>query len=105
VEKGLTLEEIFHSIKFKAMSILELRGEITTMISQMDDKKLLLLLRNQVAKALRGELGQAASDWWYELTPEQQADLDLALEEIKDPANLVSHDEALKFLEKWRIRN
>ena len=87
------------------MSIFELRGEITTMISKLDDKDLLLLLRNQVAKALKGELGQGASDWWDELTPEQQADLDLALEEIKDPSNLVSHDEALKFLEKWRSRN
>jgi hypothetical protein len=87
------------------MSILELRGEITTMISQMDDKNLLLLLRNQVAKALRGELGRPDSDWWDELTPEQQADLDLALEEIEEPTNLVSHDEALKLLEKWRSRN
>jgi hypothetical protein len=87
------------------MSIFELRGEITTMISQMDDKNLLLLLRNQVEKALKGELRQAESDWWDELTQEQQADLDSALEEIKEPTNLVSHDEALKFLEKWRSRN
>ena len=84
------------------MSIFELRGEITTMISQMEDKNLLLLLRNQVEKAMKGEFGQADSDWWEELTPEQQSDLDLALTEIKDPINLVSHEEALKFLEKWR---
>ena len=87
------------------MSILELRGEITTMISKMEDKNLLLLLRNQVERALKGELVQSDSDWWDELTTEQQADLEMALEEIKDPANLVSHNDAMKFLEQWRSRN
>jgi hypothetical protein len=42
-------------------------------------------------------------DWWDELTPEQQTDLDLAMEEIKNPANLVSNEEALKLFERWKV--
>jgi hypothetical protein len=80
------------------MSIFELRGEITTMISQMDDKNLLLLLRNQVAKALKGEIEQPDSDWWDELPVEQQERILRIQAQMRRGENVVSHEEALKQL-------
>ncbi len=51
----------------------------------------------------KGESEQDA--WREELSPEQQADLDVALQEIKAPVNLVSNELAEKQLERWKSQN
>lgn len=40
-------------------------------------------------------------DWWDELTPEQQEELLLAIEESEDEANLVSNEEAQAMIQSW----
>ncbi len=40
----------------------------------------------------------------YNLTPEQEAELALSVAECDDPANLVSHEEAIKQIESWLRR-
>lgn len=83
------------------MTALDLKDDMLTMLAGMKEKATLVLLHRIMLSLSKG----APADWWDELSPEQQADLDLALEEIKHPENLVSNTEALKILAQWRTPN
>jgi len=78
------------------MNALELKGGIIEMIAQVEDKKVL----NELYKLVSEVLFQT---WAAEgtLSPEQEAELDLAIKESRDPSNLVSHEEAMKKMGKW----
>jgi hypothetical protein len=96
-EKWVTLKKIF-----LAMTVLEIKGQMLQLISEVDDKPTLERMLQFFFKIAKKE---GAEDWWDQLSLEQQADLDLAMIEIDDPKNLVSHDEALSFLKKWKNQN
>ena len=40
-------------------------------------------------------------DWWDELTPEQQSELQIAIDESYDESNLVSEEEAQAMIQSW----
>jgi len=84
------------------MTVLELKGQMLQLISKVDDKPTLERLLQFFVAVVKKE---GTKDWWDELSQEQQNDLDLAMIEIEDPQNLVSHDEALIFLKKWKNQN
>jgi len=86
------------------MTVLELKGQMLQLIAEVDDQPTLERLRSYLFKIVKKEEGEL-DEWWDELSPEQQADLDIALDEIKDPANLVSNELAEKQLERWKSQN
>jgi hypothetical protein len=47
------------------------------------------------------EIKKAEIDWWDELTPAQQAELQLAIKESEDESNLVSDEEAQAMIKSW----
>ncbi len=40
----------------------------------------------------------------YKLTKEQQAELEAAIKASENPENIISHEEALEIMKKWRER-
>lgn len=86
------------------MNALDLKDEILAMLARVKDEPTLQEILEFVAHAVSDTEGHAGHDWNENLSPEQVADLELALEEINDPANLVSHDEALKRIGSWRSK-
>jgi len=79
-------------------SAFEVKDEILVLLSKEKNLSHLEQIRAYIADLV---IGEGDVDWWDELSPQQQADLDLAMEEIKDPKNLVSDAEARKLLMKW----
>ena len=47
------------------------------------------------------EIKKAEIDWWDELTPEQQAELQLAIDESYDESNWVSEEDAQAMIQSW----
>ena len=80
------------------MSELELKGILFSIIQKAKSKKKLLRYFEAVKNV------ELASETTYNLTPEQEAELALSIEECDDPANLVAHDEAVKQIESWLRR-
>jgi|AntRauTorckE5430_2_1112549.scaffolds.fasta_scaffold00356_12 hypothetical protein len=81
------------------MNVLELKGGILELVSRLEDEQALANLY-KYAKAVSETTLE--SDWWDKLYPVQQSELTLAVEEPHDEAKLVSHEEAMKTLSKWR---
>ncbi len=65
--------------------------------SKKDDEAIL----NEVYEILKEDNAEGKTDWWDNLTEEQQQELDRAEEEIKDPNNLIGHKEAMEQARKW----
>ena len=80
------------------MNALELKGSIIDTIARVNDLALLDELNQLVHKFIKLKQG---TDWWDELTPEQQKELQLAIEESDDESNLVSEEEANEMIQKW----
>ena len=80
------------------MNALELKGSIFSSIAKVNDFTLLEELNQLVHKFIK--LKQE-TDWWDELTPEQQQELQLAIDESEDENNLVSEEEANEMIQKW----
>ena len=40
-------------------------------------------------------------DWWDELSPEQQMELETALAECDNPSKLTAHEEVVKMSKQW----
>ena len=85
-------------LKFFEMNALELKGSIFSSIAKVNDFTLLEELNQLVHKFIK--LKQE-TDWWDELTPEQQQELQLAIDESEDENNLVSEEEANEMIQKW----
>jgi hypothetical protein len=65
-----------------------------------------LKLRNKVVKIIImiadiEDVETEETDWWHELTPAQQMELEIALAECEDPSKLTSHDEVVKMSRQW----
>ena len=86
------------------MTVFELKGQMLQLISEVDDRPTLERLLLYLLKISKKEDSER-QEWWDELSPEQQAELDLAMEEIKNPANLVSSALAEEQLERWGGKN
>lgn len=79
------------------MSVLELKGSLLEMVSNIQNeetlKRLMLLFKKTVA--------EEEVDWWDELSPEIQSELETSLAECDDPAKLISHDDVMKMSEQY----
>ncbi|MBK8563391.1 MAG: hypothetical protein IPN76_08585 [Saprospiraceae bacterium] len=47
------------------------------------------------------EIKKDEIDWWDELTPAQQEELQLAIDESYDESNLVSDEDAQAMIQSW----
>lgn len=81
------------------MSALELKGGIYDMISKIKDKELLLDLHEMIADVLKQNLSK--TDFWDELSSDQQKELELAIEESYLVENHVSYETVMEKYTKW----
>jgi hypothetical protein len=82
--------------KISTYNELELKGYILSLIEKAKDRAQLLLFVEAANDILEVE-----KDWWDELSPQQQHELDEALAECDDPTKLISHEEATKQINLW----
>ncbi len=79
------------------MNTIELKKEFHNLIDSIDNENLLsdfyFLLKKRIS-AKEGNL-------WKGLTKKEQEELNSAIEESKNPENLISHKEMKKKHEKW----
>jgi hypothetical protein len=80
------------------MKVLELKNAILSDLADVNDEQSLLRVYRYLSKILQRE----SSDWWDDLTPEQQAELDAAIEESFHEENLVDNEVVFKKYEKWQ---
>ena len=75
------------------MSVIELQNNLVRLAVETEEQG---ILKQVIAyfRALKTENG-------YCLTPEQEAELELAIEETYHEENLVDHDVVMKRYEKW----
>jgi TRAP-type C4-dicarboxylate transport system substrate-binding protein len=81
------------------MSTLEIKGGLLDMISKINDKKLLLEVHQLLSDLMEQRIAQ--TDFWDELSTQQQKQLDEAISESYEAANLISHETVLKKYKKW----
>jgi hypothetical protein len=79
------------------MNTLELKGNLIELVSNVQNQEILEKLMHLFKKTVREE----EADWWDELTPEQQAELELSIAECDDPAKLTSHEKVMQMTEEW----
>jgi hypothetical protein len=65
-----------------------------------------LTMRNKVVKIIImiaeiDDLEEKDTDWWNDLTPQQQLELKNAIAECEDPTKLTSHEEVVKMSRQW----
>jgi len=82
------------------MSVLELKGKVLEMVSLLENeedlRRILMTLEEIMAEHFEDD-----SDGWSDLTPEQQADLELAIEESFDSKHWASSEEVAQKLARW----
>ena len=80
------------------MSELEIKGILFSIIQKAKSKKKLMRYFEAVKDV------EFETEITYHLTPEQEVELALSVAECDDPANLVTHEEAIKQIESWLKR-
>ena len=80
------------------MNVLEIKGSLHELISRVEDKSMLLKMFEAIQDVARFQ------DTDVELTSAQQAELEAAIAESYDDANLIDHEEAMKIHAKWLKR-
>jgi len=80
------------------MSTLELKGSIYDLISTVNDESILRQVHEVVRDVLERNMDK--TDFWDELTEDQQKALDEAVEESYDEKNQISHGEIVKKYQK-----
>ena len=81
------------------MSALEIKGGILDLISKVKGKDLLLKLQDILSDVIQQNISK--TDFWEELSKEQQKELNAALEESYDKNNHISHEEVMNKYKKW----
>ena len=86
------------------MNVLELKGSIIERVAQLENESILASIDAYIKKFIESH----GENWFktgkYNLTPEQEAELLIADSECDDPANLVSHEDAVNEIESWLRR-
>ena len=80
------------------MNVLEIKGSLHDIISKVEDKNLLLKMFDAFQDVIRFQETDA------DLTPDQQKQLEAAIEESYEEANLIDHEEAMKIHARWLKR-
>ena len=78
------------------MNVLELKGGLLEMVADVRDEAILKKLQNAFRK-----ITQPQTDWWDDLTAEEQAELEATLADCDDPNNMVSDEDAQKQIDAW----
>ena len=86
--------------KISSYNELELKGYLLSMIERAQDRAQLLRVVEAVKDIFEDDVAEK-SDWWDDLSHEQQKELEEALTECDDPTKLISHEEATKQIELW----
>ena len=81
------------------MNVLELKGNIIDLVAQVKDVGLLEDLNDLIKNAIKKS--KEKGDWWDELSPVQQDELDKALEDSYDESNWVTNDKAQATIQQW----
>ncbi len=79
------------------LNTLELKNSFHDHIDRIENENLLMTFYDLMSRRASTNDGQL----WNRLTKEEQEELFLSLEEIKDPKNLVCHDQVKKKHKKW----
>ena len=80
------------------MNVLEIKGSLHDIISKVEDKNLLLKMFDAFQDIIRFQ------DTDFQLTHDQQKQLEAAIEESYDEANLIDHEDAMKIHARWLRR-
>ena len=80
------------------MNVLEIKGSLHDIISKVEDKNLLLKMFDAFQDVLRFQ------DTDFQLTDDQQKQLEAAIEESYGEANLIDHEDAMKIHARWLKR-
>ena len=83
------------------MNVLELKGSIVNMVAHLESPKELTRLRALINDFVKTPDEFEAYDDTYQLTPEQEIELDEAIQQTYDPTQLVPHDEVIKSMRQW----
>ena len=79
------------------MNTVELKKNFHLLIDSIDNENLLFSFYDLIKKRYSTKEGQL----WSRLTNQEQEELILALEESKNPENLISHEEMVTKHKKW----
>ena len=82
------------------MNALAIKVEMFELLAQTYDEAVLLKLY----KSMKEVFETTESDWWDELSTEQQTRLQKSIEESYDPENLIDHEDMKKKHAKWLIK-
>ncbi len=82
------------------MNALAIKVEMFELLAQTYDEVVLLKLY----KSMKEVFETTESDWWDELSTEQQTRLQKSIEESYDPENLIDHEDMKKKHAKWLIK-
>lgn len=83
------------------MNVLELKGSIFNMVAHIESPKELGRLRTLINDFVKSPDEFEAYDDNYSLTPEQEIELDEAIQQTYDPTQLVPHEEVIKSMRQW----
>jgi len=84
------------------MSTLELKGGMYELISKINDEEVLIKLYEMIGEVVAQNLEE--TDFWDELTQEQQKELELAIQESHNQENLTTHHIVVEKYSKWLSR-
>jgi CTP:phosphocholine cytidylyltransferase-like protein len=79
------------------MNVLELKGSLMEMVGNIQSEDTL----NKLMHLFKKTVHEQETDWWDDLTLEQQAELDISIAECDDPSKLTSHEKVMQMSEQW----
>ena len=79
------------------MSVAELKVEIIGILTQMQNEDKIAQFYEKIQEVVNAP----ESDWWDDLTPDQQNKLVLSIEESKNPENCIDYADIKKKYARW----
>ena len=79
------------------MSVAEMKVEMIGILTQMQNEDKIAQFYEKIQEVVNAP----ESDWWDDLTPDQQAKLVLSIEESKDPENWIDYTDIKKKYARW----
>lgn len=83
------------------MNVLELKGSIMNMVAHLESPNDLVRLCELIKDFIISPNDYEAYEDNYELTSEQEAELDEAIQQTYDPKKLTPHSEVTKMMQEW----
>jgi hypothetical protein len=81
------------------MNNAEMKVEIFEFVTSLKDEQSMSIVYSKIKEA-QFEIDND-SDWWDDLSPEQQQRLEKSLEDSYDEKNLIDHEDAKKMHARW----